>query len=158
VVPVGDRLPPERSESLRSEGMRFCLRTPCAAHELRFVVARTLSYTDPEELRLDPRVPCDISAVIDSEHRTEKGRLADLSCSGAFVAIAHPHAERSRLTLRFTLREHACVVEARVAWRTGASSPAWCDRGAGAEFLRADDATRALIRRYVAEQVHRFRL
>lgn len=158
VIPVGDRLAPQQSEALRGEGLRLCLRSPYEAHELRFVVARTLSDTDPEELRLDPRVPCNLPVMIQSEHRETKGRLADLSTGGAFVALAHPHGERSQVALAFTLREQACTVTARVAWRTGPASPPWCDRGMGVEFVGTGSDTRTLLRRFVAEQVHRFRL
>jgi hypothetical protein len=158
VVPIGERLPPDVSEALRGEGMRFCLRTPFEPHELRFVVARALSDTDPEELRLDPRVPCDIPVSIESEHRRVEGRLSDLSTTGAFVAIAHPHAERQVIRLQFTLRDQPCCVSARVAWHTGPSTPPWRDRGMGVELVALDENTRALLRRTVAEQVHRFRL
>lgn len=158
VVPIGERLPPELSEALRAEGMRFCLRAPFEPHELRFVVGGALSNTDPEELRLDPRVPCDTPVSIESEHRRVEGCLSDLSATGAFVAVAHPHAERTALRLHFALRGQACSASARVAWRTGPSTPAWRDRGMGVEFVAVDETTRALIRRTVAELVHRFRL
>jgi hypothetical protein len=158
VVPIGERLPPEVCEPLRCEGMRFCLPAPYEPHELRFVVARTLSDTDPEELRLDPRAPCDIPVAVESEHRRFEGRLRDFSMTGAFVAVENPHQERALVTLHFPLRDEECRLSARVAWCTGASSPPWCDRGMGVEFLPADDATRALLRRSVAEKFHRFRL
>jgi Tfp pilus assembly protein PilZ len=72
---------------------------------------------------------------IESEHRTVRGRIADLSVRGAFVAIGHPHAVGSTIQLTFTLGGQACAVAARVAWRTGADTPPWRDRGMGVELL-----------------------
>jgi hypothetical protein len=157
VVTVGEPLARE-VETLRAEGLRFCLRTPYQAHELRYVVARALSDTDPDELRRDPRVPCEIGAGVESEHRKVRGRIADLSVRGAFVALSHPHAEGSTVRLSFTLDGHACAVSARVAWRTGADTPPWRDRGMGVELLEVGEDVRELLRRTVAEQVHRFTL
>jgi PilZ domain len=157
IVTVGEPRPDE-VETLRSEGLRFCLRTPHQPHELRYVVARALSDTDPDELRRDPRVPCEIGVGIESEHRSLRGRIADLSVRGAFVAIAHPHAEGSELRLTFTLDGQACAVGARVAWRTGPQTPPWRDRGMGVELFDASEELRELLHRTVAAQVHRFRL
>jgi hypothetical protein len=157
VVTVGE--PPAADvESLRAEGLHFCLRTPYQAHELRYAVARALSHTDPNELRREPRVPCEIGVGIESEHRNVRGRIADLSVHGAFVAIGHPHAENTRLRLTFTLEGHACAVSARVAWRTGADTPPWRDRGMGVELSEIDEDVQELLRRTVAEQVERFKL
>jgi hypothetical protein len=154
VVPVGERLEANVSEPLRCEGMRFCLLIPYEPHELRFVVARVLSDTDAGDLRIEPRVPCDVPVAVESEHRRLDGRLADLSTTGAFVATAHPPAEGTPLALR----GQDCSVSARVAWRTGANAPGWLDRGMGVEFVRVEEAARALLRRTVAEQLQRFRL
>lgn len=157
IVVVGE--PREQDlETLRQQGLRLCLRTPYQAHELRYVVARALSDTDPSELRRDARVPCEIGVGIESEHRSLRGRIADLSVRGAFVALGHPHAEGTQLRLSFTLDGLACLVEARVAWRTGANTPPWRDRGMGLELLDVAPEVHALLERTVADQVHRFRL
>jgi uncharacterized protein (TIGR02266 family) len=157
VVTVGEPLAGDL-DSLRTDGLRFCLRTPYQAHELRYVVARALSDTDPRELRRDPRVPCEIGVGIETAPRKVRGRIADLSERGAFVAIGHPHAEGTELRLTFVLEGHACAVTARVAWRTGADTPPWRDRGMGVALTEADETVRELLRRTVAAHVHRFRL
>jgi hypothetical protein len=157
VVTVGEPLSGE-VETLRAEGLRLCLRTPYQAHELRYVVAHALSDTDPRELRREPRAPCEIGVGIESEHRNVRGRIADLSVRGAFVAIGHPHAVGSTIRLTFTLDGHACTVSARVAWRTGADTPPWRDRGMGVELIEVGDELRELLQRTVAEQLHRFTL
>jgi hypothetical protein len=158
VVPVGIDQAPELRTSGRDEGLRFCLPGSFEPHELRFVVSRVLSDTDPDELRLDPRVPCRIGVDVESEHRRVTARLDDLSLGGAFVVLDHPHAERSQLRLRFALLEAPSEVAARVAWRTGANAPAWRDRGMGVEFVGPDDGLRERLRRFVAEQTRRFRI
>jgi Tfp pilus assembly protein PilZ len=157
VVTVGEPLIHE-VESLRAEGLRFCLRTPYQAHELRYVVARALSDSDPDELRRDSRAPCEIGAGVESEHRRVRARIADLSVRGVFVALSHPHAEGSTVRLTFTLQGHACEVSARVAWCTGADTPPWRDRGMGVELIDVGEDVQELLRQTVAEQVHRFTL
>lgn len=157
VVTVGEPLAAE-VESLRAEGLRLCLRTPYQAHELRYVVSRALSDTDPRELRRAPRVPCEIGVAIESEHRKMRGRIADISECGAFVAIGHPHAVGTQLRLTFTLGGHGFTVSARVAWRTGADTPPWRDGGMGVELIDVDETERELLRRTVAARVHRFKL
>ena len=157
VVTVGEPLAAE-VDALRAEGLRFCLRTPYRAHELRYVVARALSDTDPRELRRAPRVPCEIGVGIESAHRQVRGRIADISERGAFLALGHPHAEGTELRLTFTLGGHGFTVSARVAWRTGADTPPWRDQGMGVELIDADDVVHELLRRTVAAHVHRFTL
>lgn len=157
VVTVGEP-PPGEVEALRAEGLRFCLRTPYQAHELRYVVARALSDTDPRELRREPRVPCEIGCGVESEHRKVRARIADLSARGAFVALGHPHAEGTTVRLGFTLDGKVCAVSARVAWRTGADTPPWRDRGMGVELLEVPDDVHELLRRTVAGQVDRYKL
>jgi hypothetical protein len=157
VVTVGEPVASE-VESLRAEGLRFCLRLPYQAHELRYVVAHALSYTDPRELRRHARTPCEIGVGVESEHRKVRGRIADLSESGAFVALGHPHVEGTALRLTFVLDGQVCAVGARVAWRTGADTPPWRDRGMGVELVDVDEAVRELLRRTVAAHAHRFHL
>ncbi len=157
VVTVGEP-PAGRTDALRAEGLRFCLRTPYQAHELRYVVARALSDSDPRELRREPRVPCEIGCGVESEHRRVRARIADLSVRGAFVAFAHPHAAGSTVRLTFTLDGFPCAVSARVAWRTSADTPPWRDRGMGVELLEVPDEVRELLRRTVAAQVNRYEL
>jgi len=158
LVPVGGRLAPELADTLREEGVRFCLPARCEPHELRHVIASAMSLNDPGELRLDPRVPCNLPASVESEHRTIEGHLADVSRGGAFVALAHPFAEGTAVKLQFALAGHPTSVRAHVSWRTDARSPAWRDRGMGVEFEDPDEATSAVLRQFVAEQTNRFRL
>jgi Tfp pilus assembly protein PilZ len=157
VVTVGEPVAHE-AEALRAEGLRFCLRTPYQAHELRYVVARALSDSDPRELRRDPRAPCEIGVGVVSEHRKVRGRIADLSARGAFVALSHPPAQGTTVRLTFLLQEYACAVSARVVWCTGADTPPWRDRGMGVELLDVAADVQEVLRRTVAEQVRRFEL
>jgi hypothetical protein len=158
VVPVGDDPGPELRESLRHEGLRFCLPCGSEPQELRFVVSRVLSDTDPDELRRHPRAPCNVRVDVESEHRRVPARLEDVSLGGAFVVLAHPQAERSTLRLGFRLLEEVCSVSARVAWRTGTNAPAWRDRGMGVEFVDLDDGVRDVLGRFITEQMRRFRI
>jgi hypothetical protein len=157
VIPVGNRIAPELAAALRDEGVRYCLPAEPEPHELRHVVARAISDSDPGELRRDPRVPCEIPTSIESEHRTVEGRLTDLSLGGAFVSLAHPFARETEIQLDFALGSHRAVLLARVRWCVDPRSPAWRDRGVGVEFVEVDRTTAAALRRFVDAKTNRFR-
>jgi hypothetical protein len=157
VLVVGEP-PADEAAALRAEGLRFCLRLPYQAHELRYVVVRALSDSDPRELRRDPRAPCEIGVGVVSEHRKVRGRIADVSARGAFVALSHPPAPGTVVRLTFMLQDYACATSARVVWCTGADTPPWRDRGMGVELLDVPADVQELLRRTVAEQVRRFEL
>ena len=145
-------------EALRAEGLRLCVRLPYQAHELRHVVARALSDTDPDELRRDPRVPCDLAVDVEIEQRRRRGRLADVSVRGAFVALMGPLAPGTHLVLRFALAGRDCALSGRVVWRTGANTAPWREPGMGVELVDVEPEVQDLLRRTVDEQVHRFKL
>ena len=77
VVVVGEPLA-SQVDALRAEGLRLCLRTPYQAHELRYVVARALSDTDPRESRREPRVPCELGAGVQSEQERPAAIIPDV--------------------------------------------------------------------------------
>lgn len=62
------------------------------------------------------------------------------------------------MVLRGALCGHPVTMEARVAWRSGPSSPSWLDRGMGLEFQRTELATLDLLREQVGCSLERFRL
>jgi PilZ domain len=157
VVAVGDPTPAE-CEALRAAGLRLSLRVPYQAHELRHVVARVLSDTDPSESRRDPRVPCELAVDVELDGRRRRGRLADLSARGAFVALMGPPAPSTLVVLHFTLAERECAVAARVVWRTGPNTASWRDSGMGLELVAAEPELHQFLGRFVAEQVKRFEL
>jgi len=157
VVAVGDPSPAECA-ALRGEGLRLCLRVPYQAHELRHVVARVLSDTDPSELRRDPRVPCDIAVDVELDGRRRRGRLADLSVRGAFVSLMGPPAPTSLVVLHFALEERDWAAAGRIVWRTGPNTAAWREPGMGLELVAVEADLRQALGRFVAEQVKRFEL
>jgi len=157
VVCVGDP-DADQAAALRAEGLRLCLRIPYQAHELRHVVARTLSDTDPSEVRRDPRVPCDIAVDVELDGRRRRGRLVDLSVRGAFVALMGPPAPSSLAVLHFTLEERAWAAAGRVVWRTGPNTAAWREPGMGLELVAVEADLRQALGRFVAEQVKRIEL
>jgi Tfp pilus assembly protein PilZ len=158
VLPVGPRLAEADVEALRRDGVCWTLEEPFSPWELRFAVSMVLSAADPNEVRLKVRVPCSIAVDVDSSRRSTPARLTDLSTGGAFVQLARPHAPGTAVVLRGNLSGRLVSLPARVAWSTGADSPAWCDPGMGVEFERVGQKTLALLHQQVEAALRRFRL
>jgi uncharacterized protein (TIGR02266 family) len=155
---VGERLAEADAGALHVDGLRWALREPFSPWELRFAVSMVLSETDPNELRIETRVPCSIAVEVESQSRTTQAHLTDLSPGGAFVQLAHPHREGTPIAVRCALADQGVSLTARVAWRSGPRSPSWRDRGMGIAFEQIDLATLALLRRQVQRELDRFRL
>jgi uncharacterized protein (TIGR02266 family) len=158
VLPVGARLADSDAQSLHRGGLRWALWEPFSPWELRFAVSVVLSVSDPNEMRLETRVPCSIAVEIESQTRAMPARLSDLSTGGAFVQTSHPHPVGTSIALRAELGGRPVPLHAVVAWRSGSHSPSWCDRGMGIAFERIELATLDLLRREVARALDRFRL
>jgi len=155
---VGPRIAAPEAEALHANGLRWALWEPFSPWELRFVVSMVLIETDPGDSRTQSRVPCSIPCEVDSQSRSLPAQITDLSTGGAFVQLAHPLAENASVVLRGALCGHPVTMEARVAWRSGPSSPSWLDRGMGLEFQRTELATLDLLREQVGCSLERFRL
>jgi hypothetical protein len=158
VLPVGGRLSDRDAHTLHGEGLRWSLSDPVTPWELRFAVAMVLSANDPNELRLEMRVPSSVPVEMEARSRSVPGQLTDLSTSGAFVELTHPFPEGTLITLRGELCGRPVSLGARVAWRTGADSPSWCNRGMGIQFERLEFATLDLLRQQMVRSLDRFRL
>jgi len=158
LVPVGEALPEAEQDALRRRGLRWALWRPFEVSDLRFVVAKVLAETDPEEFRFDVRVPCSIPARVESPTATESVRVTDLSAGGCFASLARPLAQNARVTLRLDLDGQPAAIRGRVAWCTGPSTPEWRDAGMGIEFVEVEDAARPGLERQIAGWVERFRI
>ena len=134
------------------------LREPASPWELRFAVSLVLSETDPDEARIEMRVPCAIPVEVESAIRTTRAELTDLSAGGAFVQLAHPHRVGTQIALRGALFGRPFAVSARVCWRSGPNTPSWRDRGMGVSFEAIDPETLVLVRRQVECELDRFRI
>ena len=158
IVPVGAPLPSEAQDELAARGLRWKLWRPFEAPDLRFVVARVVSDTDPDELRLLGRVPCSIPARAESPLRVATVRLLDLSLGGCFASLAEPFPRGTRVVLRFDLDGSPCSLRGRVAWAMGSDAPRWRAAGMGIEFLEIDDDVRPHLDRQVAQRIGCYRL
>jgi Tfp pilus assembly protein PilZ len=156
VLPVGQALAPADSASLHSAGIRWALAEPFSLKELRFAVSMVLSATDPNELRIETRVPCSIAIEVGYEGRAVRARISDLSAGGAFVEIDRPLTRGEPVVVRGTLCGRLVSLPARVSWRTGLSSPKWRATGMGIEFGRIGLDTLAVVRREVERALARF--
>jgi hypothetical protein len=158
VLPVGEALALDDSASLHAAGVRWALAEPFSLKELRFAVSMVLSATDPNELRLETRIPCSMPIEVGCEGRAVPARISDLSAGGAFVEIDRPLMRGVQVVLRGTLCGRLVSLPARVAWRTGLSSPKWRAAGMGIEFGKIGLDTLAVVRREVERALARFRL
>jgi hypothetical protein len=158
VLPVGERLADADAQALHEQGLRWALSEPFTPWELRFAVTMALSASDPNELRLEMRVPCSFAVEVRSQSRTVPARITDLSTTGAFVELAHPPAEGAMIVLAGELSGRTIALSARVAWRTGPGSASWRDRGIGVQFERVELAVLDLLRQQMVRALDRFRL
>jgi PilZ domain-containing protein len=158
VLPVGAALADSDADALHCDGLRWTLGEPFTPWELRFAVSMVLSANDPNELRLEMRIPCSVPIEVEARSRCVPGQLTDLSTSGAFVELAHPLPEGTLITLRGELAGRPVSLSVRVAWRTGPDSPSWRDRGMGIQFDRVELATLDLIRQQMVRSLDRFQL
>ena len=158
VLPVGERIADADAQMLHKDGVRWALWKPYSPWELRFAVTMVLAVQDPNETRLEKRVPCSIEVDVIADSRTSPARLTDLSTSGACVQIGHPHKQDSVVVLRGTLGGRQVSLPARVAWRSGPHSPSWRDREMGVCFERIDLGVLELLRQEMERAFDRFRL
>jgi hypothetical protein len=158
VLPVGAQLSEADAQTLHCDGLRWTLAGPFTPMELRFAVSMVLSESDPNELRLETRVPCSIEVEVESQSRVHTAQLTDLSTGGGFVTLTHPHPEGSPLVLRGMLCGRPVALRASVAWRTGSRTPSWRDRGMGVAFERIELATFDLLRQQIDRSLDRFRI
>lgn len=158
VVPVGSEPSCEVRRALAKQGVRWALWRPFDAPDLRFVVAQVLSSSDPEELRLHGRVPCQVPAQLESPLRQAATVLTDLSPGGCFARLAEPLPRGARVRVRCELAGERVAIGARVAWATGPDTPEWHERGIGIEFLEMPDEARAQLARCVDERIDRYLL
>ena len=158
VLPVGPRIAEADAEALHGEGLRWALWEPFTPWELRFAVTMVLAETDPNDVRLEARVPCAVAVEVLTDSRRTPAQLTDLSTSGACVQIAHPHARDTVVVLRGELGGRRVSLPARVAWRSGPHSPSWRDRGMGVAFERVELGVLELLRQEKQRALDRFRL
>lgn len=158
VLPVGARVADSDAEALHSDGLRWALSEPFTPWELRFAVGMVLSASDPNELRLEMRVPCSIAVEVESQSRSTPGQLTDLSTTGAFIELAHPLPAGTLIAIRGALCGRMVSLHARVAWRSGPDSPSWRDCGMGIQFARVELATLDLMRQQMVRSIDRFRI
>ena len=158
VLPVGAGLANSDGAALHCDGLRWVLSEPFTPWELRFAASMVLSASDPNELRLEMRVPSSIPVEVESHSRSVPAQITDLSTTGAFVALTRPLPEGALVTVWGSLFGRAVSLRARVAWRSGPESPSWLDPGMGIQFDRVELATLDLIRQQMLRSLDRFRL
>lgn len=158
VLPVGAQLVDSDAQALHCDGLRWALAGPFTPLDLRFAVSMVLSESDPNELRRETRVPCSIAVEVESQSRSCPALLTDLSTTGAFVELAHPHLEGTPIAVRGELCGRPVSIHARVVWRTRPDSPSWRDRGMGISFERVELAAFDLVRQQIDRALDRFRI
>src|SRR5262249_34418703 len=97
---VGQRLDAPDAAALHDDGLRWALWEPFSFADLRFGVSHALAAADPDDLRLESRVPCAIPVEVVAHGEVASARLTDISTGGSFVQLARPIREGSSILLR----------------------------------------------------------
>jgi hypothetical protein len=100
VLSVGDRLDAAEAAALHELGLRWTLREPFSFAELRFAVSHALAAADPNDFRLESRIPCSIPVDVEADGESVRACITDLSTSGAFVQSAKASPEGSSVVVR----------------------------------------------------------
>jgi len=160
VVPVGERPDDATVESLRSQGVRWALRSSDDDPGVRFVVTAAMSETDSTEARFDLRVPTDLEGSVQRGPLDRPCAIRDLNVAGALVALDPPVPPGGRITLRLALGDPPLSLRARVTWTTEyAEDPAVEPTPAmGVRFEDVDPEARAALLRFTAGELQRFQL
>jgi hypothetical protein len=155
---VGKRLDVEDTVALHDDGLRWALWESFSFADLRFAVSHALAVADPDDFRVESRVPCSFPVDVVAHDEVAPARLTDISTGGSFVELARPVREGASILLRGQLAGRLVSIRARVAWRTGDRPPKWQKPGMGIEFEELGMQTLALLRRLVEGALDRFRL
>jgi hypothetical protein len=160
VVVVGP--PEDRAEvrALRDRGIRWTLREPYDAAELRFAVAAALATEDKLDPRSGLRVPINLPVALRIDGAVREGMVRNLSVGGAYVALADPVAPGTTLELRLAIGAHELCAQACVVYcqAPGVSGRAVGDAGMGMAFRRLEEAQQSALTAFIEERVGSFRL
>ena len=160
VVPAGERPDDATLESLLSQGVRWALWLPDDERAVRFVVASAMSETDDAEIRFDLRAPTDLEGRLQRGPLDRPCRIRDLSPGGALVALDPPVPVGSHITLHFRLGDASLSLPATVVWSrdlTGLQVPA-PSPVMGVRFDEVGPEDRSALSRFLASEIHRYRL
>jgi PilZ domain len=158
VLLLGEKLDDSASEALHEHGVRWALWQPFSVADLRFALSHALWAADPDDVRLDSRVPCSIPVEVHTEDAIVPACLTDISMAGSFVQVDQPLPEGSSIAVRGNIRGRLVSLQCRVAWCTDAQIPSWRRPGMGVEFEQVGGSTLELLRRLVDDALDRFRL
>jgi len=144
--------------ALRETGVEWALWEPYDESALRMVLSNAMAPVFAGESRRAERLPTTLlGRAFKGLHRKD-GVICSLSTDGAFLEMAYPYEEGTRITLEIDVEGVSIVAKAEVRYTierggTGASEyPA----GMGVVFREITPAARERLARYLAEQNRRF--
>ena len=158
VLPVGPRPSDADVATLAAAGVRWAAFEPIAPRDLRYVVSLVLSLADKSELRLEPRLPCQLPTDVQAGERRLRATLSDLTTGGGYLACRAPLRPGTPLKLSFRTPDALIETGALVCWRTSPDGgfPGWLEPGMGVRFDALAPAALATVRQFLDAGKRRF--
>jgi hypothetical protein len=160
LVLVGLEPEPEASEALRAKGVTWCLWEPFEERELRFVMSAAMATEHGGERRKAPRIPTEIPTTVFMGRHRKEVKVHDLSASGAYLAVANPFLEGSRLSFEIPLPDGLVVGKAEVTNAKTADRPGRADvpEGMGIAFTQLTRGSQETLEAFIDGWIQRFHL
>jgi len=160
IVLVGPKPDHVARDALRALGIRWWVEPGEDVVTVRSVIGFVLAAEDEADTRIEPRVPAALMAEVSDGKRTCDVWIRNLSVGGAFLEMESPFPEAHSVRLVMALADDRLEAKALVRYqlvpRPGDRSA--LPEGIGVSFIDLDLATQAILRRFLAEEVGRYRL
>ncbi len=158
VILIGPKPDHVARDALRKLGIRWWVE----AHEdpvtLRSLVSFVVAAGDEADTRIEPRVPAALLAEVSTDGQATDARVRNLSVGGAFLELEEPFDEGRKVSLVIALADERLQTEAGVRYAVRDTGDGALPAGNGVCFIDLDLATQAILRRFLAEEVGRYRL
>ena len=160
VVLVGPKPDHVARSALRGLGIRWWVEPGEDIVTVRSLVGFVMAAEDEADTRIEPRVPAALMAEVSDGNQASDVWVRNLSVGGAFLEMEKPfpvdHPVRIVMALADDRLEANATVRYQLVPQPGDRSA--LPRGIGVSFVELDMADQAILRRFLAEEVGRYRL
>ena len=158
LVVMGERPDDATRERLRAGGVELALWEPFDESALRSIVSDSMVSRGAIDARKDVRLPTTLLGRAFRGAKRKDAIVSKLSMGGAFLELASPFPEGSRISLEIALPDGSVNVRADVmnAYYPGSDVVSQQPCGMGVEFLNLDGADAERVRAFLKEIGERF--